>query len=66
MTPEEHQRWSEAYGAALASGEPDEGMVLRLAAEQTADLWGVRVAPDGQVVLNPERLAEPAAEAEAG
>ena len=35
MTPEEHQRWSEAYGAALASGEPDEGMVLRLAAEQT-------------------------------
>ena len=56
MTPEQHAEWSAAYAAELAGPEPDEGMVLRHAAERTAHLWGVRIAPDGQVVLNPAQL----------
>jgi hypothetical protein len=57
LTPEEHAEWQAAYAEELATGPGDEGQVLSRAAERTAHLWGVRIAPDGTVVFNPDRLS---------
>jgi hypothetical protein len=57
LTPEEYAECGAAYGEELAKGPDDEGQVLRRAGERTAHLWGVRIAPDGTVVLNPDRLS---------
>jgi hypothetical protein len=57
LTPEEYAEWRAAYSDELRAGPSDEGQVLRRAAERTAHLWGVRTAPDGSVVINPDRFA---------
>ena len=57
LTPEENAEWQGAYAEELAKGPSDEGQLLRRAGERTAHLWGVRIAPDGTVVLNPDRLS---------
>src|SRR5262249_12439993 len=72
LTPQEYTEWRAAYAAELANGPGDEGLALRRAGERTAHLWGVRIAPDGTVGLNPDRLLPEiyaemvAAQAEAG
>jgi hypothetical protein len=57
LTREEYAEWEAAYAEELAKGPGDEGQVLYRPAERTAHLWGVRIAPDGTVVLNPDRLS---------
>ena len=57
LTPEEYAEWNAACAEELATGLGDEGEVLRRAGERTGHLWGVRIAPDGTVVLNPDRLS---------
>lgn len=57
LTPEEYAEWQAAYAEELATSTGDDGQALRRAGERTAHLWGVRIAPDGAVVLNPDRLS---------
>jgi hypothetical protein len=57
LTPAEYAERNAAYAEELAEGLGDAGQVLRRAAERTAHLWGVRIAPAGAVVLNPDRLS---------
>jgi hypothetical protein len=57
LTPEENAEWQGAYAEELAQGPGDEGQLLRRAGERTGHLWGVCIAPDGTVVLNPDRLS---------
>ena len=57
LTPEENAEWQGAYAEELAKGPSDEGQLLRRAGVCTAHLWGVRIAPDDTVVLNPDRLS---------
>lgn len=56
LMPAEYAEWKAAYAEELAKGSSEEGQVLRRAGERTAHLWGVRIAPDGTTVLNPDRL----------
>jgi hypothetical protein len=55
LTPAEYAEWKAAYAEEL-TGPGEEGEVLARAAERTAYLWGVRIAPDGTAVRNPDRL----------
>jgi hypothetical protein len=57
LTPAEYAEWKEAYARELVA-EPDDGMALRRAGERTAHLWGIRIAPDGAVVINPDRMRD--------
>jgi hypothetical protein len=64
LTPQEYAEWQAAYTDELLAGPSDEGQVLRRAAERTAHLWGVRTAPDGTTVINPDRRPGPEPERE--
>jgi hypothetical protein len=55
LTPAEYAEWKEAYARELVA-DPDDGMALRRAGERTAHLWGIRITPDGAVVVNPDRM----------
>jgi hypothetical protein len=56
LTPAEYAEWQEAYSRELLADPDDAGMALRRAGERTAHLWGIRIAPDGAVVINPDRM----------
>jgi hypothetical protein len=58
LTPEEYAAYKAAYAAELAADpSADAGQLLRRAGERTPRLWGIRVAPDGTTVINPDRLS---------
>ena len=64
LTPQEYAEWQAAYTDELLAGPSDEGQVLQRAAERTADLWGVRTAPDGATVIIPDRWPRPGSQNE--
>jgi hypothetical protein len=66
LTPEQYEEWQAAYSGELLADPSDEGQVLRRAAERTAHLWGVRIAPDGVTEINPDRWPQPASENQPG
>lgn len=58
LTPQEYADYKAAYAAELAADpSADAGQLLRRAGERTPQLWGIRVAPDGTTVINPDRLS---------